>query len=113
MKFLKTFEQYSEYKSTFTHNDISYDINTIFEISENYPVVDLEIKDLQWILEFTDIYQHRLEKADYTIPILVSILEGQFVVIDGVHRLKRAIDDKLEQIPSKLISDTDLNKSLK
>lgn len=112
MEFIKTFEHYHEYESTFTHNGNEYDLNTIFDISENYLPVTLKISDLEWVLEYADIYEDRLNKADYTIPILVSILDGQFVVIDGVHRLKKAINDENIEILCKLISDTDLNNAL-
>jgi len=112
MKFIKTFEMYHEYDSTFTHNNNEYDLNTIFDISENYLPVTLKVSDLEWILEFTDIDNDRLEKADYTIPILVSILDGRFVVIDGIHRLKKAINEEIIELQCKLLSDTDLNKSL-
>lgn len=96
-------ESYQEYKSTFTHDGIEYDLNKLFEFSELLPVELFDIDDLDWVLDHSTIDNNRVENADVNVPILITQYNGKYVVLDGAHRLTKAKKLGKEKIKVKIV----------
>lgn len=101
---------YSEYQSTFIHNGNEYSINKLFKITQDAKINKTKIDLLSWIVEFdTTDDTNRNNHIDLSIPIIITISNNKYVVLDGVHRLKKAINDNNDYILTKYI-DEDLLK---
>lgn len=108
-----TFKQYANVKlneyreekgGTFTHDGQEYDLNALFKLTAREPLAFFKVKDLKWILPHTDIDSERMVKADISAPILVTEYKNKWVVVDGAHRLARAVNDKIEELPGRVVS---------
>lgn len=89
---------------TFTHAGTDYYLNPLLSITRNYPVNQFSVDALKWILDTYDDGKD-VEYADTSVPILVSRWGDKFVVIDGYHRLKKAVQNGLETISGKFVDD--------
>ena len=49
-------------------------------------------------------HKERLETADISKPIIVSRNNEKYYVLDGIHRLEKAIGNQIESIPTKIIN---------
>lgn len=97
-------EFYQEQKgSSFTHDDKEYDLNGLLVFSENLPDLTFSVDKLTWILEFDSASQDRVASADLNAPIMVTVWESKFTVIDGLHRLTKAKNEKQKFIIGKYI----------
>ena len=69
---------------------------------KNEPVVILKIEDLAHVPSVA-IEEHRKERADLTVPIIVEEKDGRFKsILDGHHRRQKAIDQNIDRIPAKV-----------
>lgn len=96
-------EYQEEAGSSFTNNNVEYDLNAIFDIEDELPLYHLDVIDLVWILEWDDPDPKRVARADDDIPIIVSIWRHKLVVLDGLHRLAKAAEDELETLPVRFL----------
>lgn len=101
---LKEFRYSEEPGGTFTHDGSDYYLNPLLSITRNYPVNNFSIESLKWILDDYDDGRD-VEYADTSVPILVARWNDKFVVIDGFHRLKKAIQNGMESIQGKFVDD--------
>lgn len=92
----------------FQHNGNKYDINKIFKIVSKKPSRKYHTSDLKWILKHTRTYKNRVIKADLNVPIIVTKFQGKLLVVDGVHRLTKAIDENNKLILGKYITKQEL-----
>lgn len=90
--------------STFTHNDIEYSVNKALEIAESIPVEYIDTDKLSWILEYTDTDPERVRNADLSFPLLVSYENNIYYVLDGAHRLTKAVEENIKELPAKILS---------
>lgn len=86
---------------SFTHDGEEYYLNPLLRHTEEYPVQDIPVSELEWITK--DQEPEEFEYADTEVPILVTPWEDKIVVIDGYHRLLKAIDRELEKLPAKVV----------
>lgn len=98
-------------ESTFTHDGTEYSVDAAIRMADDYEPVTLEVADLEWVLDYDTPVPGRDEFVDKTIPILCTVLDGHIVVVDGLHRLQRAIDDGDETIPAKMLDCEDMERS--
>ncbi len=104
---------YSEYKSTFIHNGNEYSINKLFDITKDTKIEKTKIELLSWILEYdTTDDTNRDNYIDLNIPIIVTVSNNKYVVLDGVHRLKKAIVENNEYILTKYINEKNLENCI-
>lgn len=69
---------------------------------QDEPIVTLKIEDLAHVPSVT-IDQHRKERTDLTVPIIVEEKDGRFKsILDGHHRRQKAIDQNVDRIPAKV-----------
>ncbi len=102
---LEEFRYSEEPGGTFRHNGKEYYLNPLLSLSRNFPINDFSVDSLKWILDIYDDGKD-ISYADIDIPILIARYEDKFVVIDGYHRLKKAVQLGKEFIPGKFIDDS-------
>lgn len=103
-----------EEDSTASSEGHEYQLNKLFELTQSRHPVLLPTNDLKWILKYTQVDKKRVEKADISAPLLVykSDKENKFVTLDGAHRLTKAVQDGLEEVPVLVLSKSDLEHGL-
>lgn len=109
-----------EDSSEFTHQDKKYNLNKTLRRTAFKKVREVPVKDLRWALKDWKEYKEdprahkkRVDKADTSAPLLVAKLEdGTPVPIDGMHRLAKAIREKRETVPARIVSDANLDSAL-
>jgi ABC-type phosphonate transport system ATPase subunit len=70
---------------------------------QDEPIVSLEVSVLARLSDVI-IEQHRKESADLSFPIIVVEKDGEFQsILDGHHRLRRAVDENKTYILAKVI----------
>lgn len=93
--------------STFDHQGHRYNLNKLFDQMEGSQIVDFLVDDLKWVLEYDDADPERVAKADITCPILVTqteeVGEMKLVVVDGLHRLAKAVEEGIETLPGRFV----------
>lgn len=94
---------------TFNHDGKIYDLKKVKEAVKNKPVRALQVADLKWVLKYADVDAERLKTADTVNPVIATYRDGQWVVLDGAHRLTVAVKEKLKELPAKVISKADLD----
>ncbi len=83
----------------FTHDGVRYDLDSALATATDAGRVS--VKDLQWLLEHAEPDPERLEKADLKAPILLANdRKGRRTVVDGLHRLAKAVRDKEPELPA-------------
>lgn len=114
-----TSEPYSEGPdSVVVHNGYIYNLDIIFRETEKTPVTVLDIDKLSWIVESKlngkdPDFIERMNKADTDVPIIVIRWKDKWVIIDGYHRLCKAIFKGHRTIKVKIIKEFTLKKALK
>lgn len=107
-----------EQSSNFVNNGIKYDLNKIFKLTSRLPVELLDVQNLDWIFENNkecqscankEIHEKRVKFSDLSFPIIVTLYHQKLLVIDGAHRLEKAIQKKDKQIQGVVIKSDDLS----
>ena len=76
--------------------------NVLLELQDE-PVVSLEIGVLTHIPSVI-IEEHRKESADLSFPIIVVEKDGEYQsILDGHHRLRRAVDENKTYILARIM----------
>ena len=84
-------------------------IQEVLEDLRDEPVIPLEVASLTH-LRRTTIEPDRKEKADLSFPIIVTKSDGKLqTILDGNHRLQKAIDKGETHIPAKILKATKEN----
>lgn len=83
---------YSEVSSTFSSDGKVYDLNLLFKLSQSLPVQLIEVDKLRWVLQYDPPRKDRVAKANPDFPVLVTQYKGQELLVDGIHRLQKAIN---------------------
>lgn len=105
-------EEYREHETdTFTHHGVDYNINKVFELSDDIEVTNVDVEKLSWILKYDTVDPVRLKNADYSYPLLVVIENRKYYAVDGLHRLTKAVNDKIKTVPCKIITKEILLKA--
>lgn len=120
-----------EEDGNFTHNGKKYRLNSVFQVVHDYPVQEVPVSELEWVLEYSyevidgvkkchscrkgpdTWHAERVANADLNIPIIYTKSGDKLVVLDGLHRLQKAVDLKLETILGKEIKEEELEKCLR
>jgi len=96
---------YQETSSHIDHNGSFYDLNYIFQATELTRVEQIAVHEVKWILRHCDgLDPDRVKRADLTIPILVCKYRNKELVIDGLHRLAKAILVGQDKLPYKRVT---------
>jgi len=112
MKYIKLFENFYDDTSWTKEIDGKEETITIHDIQEylkNDDVVNIKVDDIKHMCIHKNKKDkktiERSQKADLNYPIIISKgTDGKFkMILDGHHRLKKAIDDSVEFIKAKII----------
>ncbi len=97
---------YQEKDSTFESDGVTYDLNYIFEAVQHEPIQHINISKLVWVLVFDTkpVNKARVDRADLNVPILVTKYIGNELTVDGAHRIRKAIKEKVESLPYRRVS---------
>ncbi len=98
-------------ESVFASGGRRYRLDDILAQVETDPVRRFEVTALSWILETVYPDEGRVEAADVTVPILVTEEAGRWLVVDGLHRLARAVGLGLETLPGRYVAPEVLEKA--
>jgi hypothetical protein len=71
--------------------------------ADNLPIIQFNVNELAWILEWDTPDPIRIRSADLSAPILVTTWQEKFVVLDGLHRLAKAVYQSEKYIYGKYI----------
>ena len=84
-------------------------IQEVLEELQDEPIVSLELASLTHLRRST-IEPDRKEKADLSFPIIVRETDNKFeCILDGNHRLQKAIDKGETHISAKILKATNKN----
>lgn len=102
--------------STVTHDGHLYQLDKIFKMTHRSEVIEVDIDKLAWIVEKhlskDPDFMRRIHAADPDVPIILTPWDGKWMVIDGFHRLAKAIFLGMKKIKAKVIREKDLKKAL-
>ena len=89
-------------------------IQEVLSVLEDQPVVKIDVADIERLRKNVVIDQHRLDVADTSYPIIIVEDAGTFqYILDGHHRLQKAINQKQPRVPAKILkSGTAINRNL-
>lgn len=93
--------------STVTSNGKKYQLDILFEKAHRLPTENMEVGKLSWVLDYaSDVDHNRIQRSDVSVPLLVTFDDSsnRWIVLDGFHRLNKAINEKQSAVPVKIIS---------
>lgn len=96
---------YTEENSTFASDGKTYNLSTLFLLTRETPIQEIEVSKLTWVLAYDRPRPDRVHRADLSAPIMVTTYKGQELVIDGLHRLQKAVNENKKTLPYKRVSD--------
>lgn len=94
--------------STFSVDGRTFRLNEILKRAHDLPVVKTAVKDLLWHMEYVKTSKSdivRVNNADLTAPLLLTKHYDKIMIIDGMHRLQKAVIKQVHELPSKYISE--------
>lgn len=95
-----------EASSCFTHDGVLYSLNTVLRLVPEYPVVTVRVGELAWSVNPpTEDEKTRAEQTDLKHPVLVANFGERLVTVDGYHRLIKAIQEGVETLPARMVSE--------
>jgi hypothetical protein len=111
-------EIYQEPKdSSFTHEGAQYDLNAILKATKDNETVDVEIADLIWVFKYDPMTEEdadRIFGSDLEAPILITVEteddQEKVVVLDGEHRLAKAVLSGRATLPAVKVDREFLSK---
>ena len=97
---------------SFTFDEKDYNINKIFQATEDAETIQIKVDDLKWILKYDDADPKRVKEADLDAPILVTKWRKKWAAVDGLHRLTKAVEDGVDALPAKVVTKAMLKDAL-
>lgn len=102
------FEAYKEGESsTFIHNKKEYYVDDLITLSRKYKSKPFKIKELEWVLKGAHINAGRVSDSNLRFPIIITNYKNKLVVVDGIHRLKKAKNEEHKTIKAIFIPNID------
>ncbi|MFS8159405.1 MAG: hypothetical protein ACMG6E_04170 [Candidatus Roizmanbacteria bacterium] len=122
-------------KDRWEHNGTLYDLNKIFEIVQDKEIISVPLTELydqyrnskkeidghltcgscfgqtKDFIKAKEVHQERVQNTDLSIPLILYKDGKKWRVVDGVHRLEKAILSQKESLPARVISSSELEKT--
>jgi len=90
---------------TFEHNGVLYDLNAIFRATAHLPVLTIKVNRLKWVYDpRKPVDQARVDRADLDAPCLVTPWNGRELVVDGFHRMVKAVQTNTPTLTYRRVS---------
>lgn len=119
MKIHDIIDYQEEPTSSFYSNGKDYNLNKLFKIASKKKIYKIPVEKLKWILSTSaEVDNDRVDQADLSAPILFTTIfdkesnQELYLVIDGFHRLTKAVNNNIEYIPGKFITSEELETAL-
>ena len=99
--------------NTFTHEGSDYNLYKLNGLVRKNKIQSFPVKDLVWIFKYDDPtkdHPERIGTANINVPILVTKTKDGLVVLDGLHRLAKAVLQDIKELKGKLVNKEDLEK---
>jgi predicted transport protein len=101
-------ENYTE-TGSFTHDGTEYDIGKAFSLAKSKKTQPFKVSELSWVLKYDTADPERKKNADLNAPIMVANDEkGRLTVVDGLHRLARAVEEGVAILYGVFFDEKDL-----
>ena len=84
-------------------NDKTLSILEVLDFSDNFPVLVLPIEEIIQIRTVSMLDPERIKHADLACPILIIEEGDRRWILDGNHRLQKAINKGYDSIKAKII----------
>ena len=87
----------------------AWDVTEGHRLAADYPVYQADITVLAGLASFITVTPAHLDEVDLTRPLLVApvaVLDTN-LVIDGWHRVHRALRDRITHLPARLLTQAD------
>lgn len=98
--------------NTFTHDDIEYDLDIVRKEAKNLPVNLVKVEDIKWLLDECNWTTEDAKRYAYLgRPVFVVKWQDKLCVVDGYHRLHRAVRKDLKHLPAIFITDHIMDKA--
>jgi hypothetical protein len=104
---------------TFEADGVLYDLNGILRDTARLPVNHIALSKVAWALNSRPLDPQRVEDADYSVPVLITLYagrnpkyKGKPLVVDGEHRCVKAIRDKRVTIGYRLVSEAIMKRHI-
>ena len=100
---------YSESNSVFESDGKLYDLNKVFRSVLKKPTNSILVSQVSWILDKVgQLDIDRVRDADLSYPIIITYIDGKYIVVDGVHRLSKAVFKQKRTIKYKYVTAYEL-----
>jgi hypothetical protein len=95
-----------------THDGVEYDFDKVLAIAETKPTKQCAVSKLAWVLAYDEPDATRLKNSDISVPVVITKSNnGKLTVIDGLHRLAKAVDTNINSLPVKYITNDELQSA--
>lgn len=98
--------------STFESNGKVYNLNKLFQQTDNVKVIIYPVSKLKWVLKYCEPDPQRVAAADIEAPLLIAEMDKRIVVVDGLHRLTKAVQLNINTLPVKILTSKMLENAL-
>ena len=86
----------------------AWDIGEAHRLAAGYPVHQVDIGGLAGFASLIHVDTAYLDQVDLAVPILIApVPQLGNLVIDGWHRVHRALRDGITILPARMLSETD------
>ena len=87
----------------------AWDVTEGHRLAADYPVYQADVTVLAGLASFITVNPAQLDRVDLTRPLLVAPVAAldTNLVIDGWHRVHRALRDGLTHLPARVLSEAD------
>jgi len=97
---------------SFTHDGVEYSLRKALELADAVPVRQYPVSKLKWVLAYDGPTQARVEKADLRAPVLLAYdQKRRLTVVDGLHRLAKAVESGRRSLLGRFLSKRVLSKA--
>ncbi|QVW56153.1 hypothetical protein pEaSNUABM6_00009 [Erwinia phage pEa_SNUABM_6] len=100
-------------ESTVTHRSHEYSVDALLDIAERHSLVQIPVSRIEWILNETTLEDERVKSADTDYPIIVLHEGSLYIVLDGAHRLAKAVAEGKDTIAAKILVPANLPKPVR
>lgn len=96
---------------SFTHDGQRYSLREAFRTARTKPTKQIDVDSLKWVLRHDRPDPKRLAAANLNAPVIVAPdRRGRPTVVDGLHRLSKAVQQGKKTLPAKVLTFGELKK---
>jgi hypothetical protein len=96
---------------SFTHDGQRYSLREAFRTARAKPTKQVDVDKLKWVLQYDRPNPKRLAAANLNAPVIVAPdRRGRPTVVDGLHRLSKAVQQGKKTLPAKMLTLRELKK---